>query len=219
MFKEDIERAAEVLGDAIKYSNGKADDSVHYNYGYALLKLARLEEALVQFEAALEKNPDNTAAKEAIAIIKAELEERARIELEEQEEREKEQAKQLAEQKQLEEQQKAELAKAGGKGGAGGEGSGKKGMVDDYFDKKKPNYRITKGGKKKPRKRLGTRVEVLQKQLQPQLSTKPYYRRKSLEVIPQGIAYEGAVSYAKWFNKQMEEDGDEEEGEEEKADN
>lgn len=211
LVKERIEEAAQVLDDSVKHSNGKTDDTVHYNYGYALLKLSRLEEALEQFETALKKNPDNAAAKEAIEIIKAELAEREKVEQEEQEIREKEQAKQLAEQKQREEQQKAEAAKLKAEGGSG-EGSEKKGIVDDYFDKKKPNYRITQGGeRRKPRGRVGTRIAVLQKNLQPQLSTKPYYRRKSLEVIPQGIAYEGAVSYAKWFNKQMAEDSDDEE--------
>ena len=215
LFQNKIEESVEVLGNAISHSNGRADDSVYYNYGYALLKLGRLEDALAQFEAALKKNPENNGAKEAIEIIKAELAERAKVEQEEQEIREKEQAKQIAEEKrQAEEQAKAAAEKAkeqGEQGGQSGEGSGKKGLVDDYFDKKKPNYRVTKGGeKKKPRRRIGTRIDVLTKQLQPQMSTKPYYRRKSLEVIPQGIAYEGAVSYAKWFNKQMAENSDDE---------
>lgn len=206
--EKEYEEAVPVLQHAIKASNGKADDTVHYNLAYALLMLQRLEESLEEFEQAKKLNPNNPSVIQAIAQLKPAIEEKRRIDEEFEKQQALEEQERLEQEKQEELKREAEKAKAVAKGdNNGAKGSGNKGLTDEYFESKKPNFKIDKDGKKN-RGMISKRIQELQVNLKPDTSTNNYYARKSLEVIPRGITYNGAMKYATWYNDQMKNKGD-----------
>mmetsp|Transcript_22613 Transcript_22613/g.27664 ORF Transcript_22613/g.27664 Transcript_22613/m.27664 type:complete len:405 (-) Transcript_22613:1281-2495(-) len=189
--------AIPVLIHAIDTSNGAADDSVYYNLGYAYLMLGRFKDAADAFRQALEKNPNNEMAKNAL--------ERAEQAVKEEEEakRAAEEAARLEAERQAEAERRAAELAAAEKAAKDAEAKRKAHEEKERYEREQRELKEEAERQRQlkiaeERKRREKRIKDMQVRLGPD---RERLRRPSLDLIPTGNTAKNAFGYADWYNK------------------